>query len=178
MSQLKYRLLLIVALCLVSIWALFPRDVTVRERGADGLLRDTVTRTFRFARGSTSRAAPICSSRWTTRRASWSTRPKRSIARSRPSARASRGSACPSPSCRRKATNRIVVQIPGIQDPERARKLVQEQAFLEFKITDKTQALEKDLARIDQIIKTKGLVAPPRGDTAKTGDAHARQQGA
>src|SRR4249919_1183528 len=44
MSQLKYRIALIVALSLVSIWALFPRDVTVRERGADGLLRDTVTR--------------------------------------------------------------------------------------------------------------------------------------
>src|SRR6185369_11752162 len=67
----------------------------------------------------------------------------------------------------KEGTSRIVVQIPGIQDPERVRKLVQEQAFLEFKITDKTQALEKNLARIDQIIKSKGLVAATGGDTAK-----------
>jgi len=60
--------------------------------------------------------------------------------------------------------DRIVVQIPGIQDPERARKLVESQAFLEFKIADKTQALERALPRIDQVIKQRGLV--PLGDTA------------
>ena len=47
----------------------------------------------------------------------------------------------------KQGNDRIVVQIPGIQDPERARKLVEEQAFLEFKITDKTQALERALPR-------------------------------
>src|SRR5689334_2982023 len=41
---LKYRILTIVALCLVSAYLLFPRDVTVRERGADGILHDTTTR--------------------------------------------------------------------------------------------------------------------------------------
>jgi preprotein translocase subunit SecD len=62
--------------------------------------------------------------------------------------------------------DRIVVQVPGIQDPERARKLVEEQAVLEFKITDKTQALERALPRIDQVIKQRGLVAKVGGDTA------------
>src|ERR1041385_2238479 len=43
----------------------------------------------------------------------------------------------------KQGNDRIVVQIPGIQDQERARALVQSQAFLEFKITDKSQALER-----------------------------------
>src|SRR5438874_2361568 len=41
---LKYRVLTIVALCLVSIWALFPRDVTMRVRGTDGLLHEETAR--------------------------------------------------------------------------------------------------------------------------------------
>jgi len=53
--------------------------------------------------------------------------------------------------------DRIVVQIPGIQDPERARQIIKDQAFLEFRITDKTQALERYLPRVDQIIRDKGL---------------------
>src|SRR4051812_29668346 len=51
MSQLKYRILLIVALSVVSIWALFPRDVTRRVRGEDGLLRDVTERHVPLRRG-------------------------------------------------------------------------------------------------------------------------------
>src|SRR6185436_5250443 len=65
----------------------------------------------------------------------------------------------------KQGADRIVVNIPGEQDPERARKLVEEQAFLEFKITDKSQALERALPRIDQIIKQRGLVGKVSGDT-------------
>ena len=44
-------------------------------------------------------------------------------------------------------------------------KLVEAQAFLEFKITDKSQALERDVAAsIDQVIKQRGLAA--KVDTA------------
>jgi preprotein translocase subunit SecD len=67
--------------------------------------------------------------------------------------------------------DRIVVQIPGIQDPERARKVVEETAFLEFKITDKTQALERALPKLDQVIKQRGLVAKNDTTAAKAGAA-------
>jgi protein-export membrane protein SecD/preprotein translocase SecF subunit len=58
-----------------------------------------------------------------------------------------------------KEGDRIVVNIPGIQDPERAQRLVEQQAFLQFQIDDKTQALERALLRLDQIVKQRGLVA-------------------
>src|SRR5512146_628882 len=51
MSNLKYRILTILVLCAVSIWALFPRNVTQRVRGADGLLHDVVTRHVPLRRG-------------------------------------------------------------------------------------------------------------------------------
>ena len=74
----------------------------------------------------------------------------------------------------KQGNDRIVVQIPGIQDPERARKLVEETAFLEFKITDKSQALERALPKLDQVVKQRGLVAA--GDTgASQGCVHGEQ---
>jgi general secretion pathway protein E len=43
MSNLKWRLALIGALVLASAWALYPRDVKVRQRRADGTFFDTTT---------------------------------------------------------------------------------------------------------------------------------------
>src|SRR5437763_13888145 len=57
----------------------------------------------------------------------------------------------------KQGNDRIVVQIPGIQDPARARALITTAAFLEFKITDKTKALERALPRLDQVVKQRGL---------------------
>jgi preprotein translocase subunit SecD len=55
--------------------------------------------------------------------------------------------------------DRILVDIPGIDDRERAIKIAQDQAFLQFQITDKTNALEKALPRLDAIAKETGLGA-------------------
>jgi preprotein translocase subunit SecD len=49
--------------------------------------------------------------------------------------------------------DRIIVELPGIDDPKRAESVVQKSAFLEFQITDKTQALEKSFPRIDAALK-------------------------
>src|SRR5262249_7725355 len=65
--------------------------------------------------------------------------------------------------------DQIVVQIPGIEDPARARGLVEEQAFLEFLVVDKSQALEKSLGRLDAVIKQRGLASNAGfGDTAQS----------
>jgi len=48
---LKYRVLTIVALCLVSIWALFPRNVTTREIGSDRLMHDVTVRHIPLRQG-------------------------------------------------------------------------------------------------------------------------------
>ena len=49
---LKYRLLTILGLCLVSVWFLFPRNVTRRERNAQtGLLTDVTYRRVPLQQG-------------------------------------------------------------------------------------------------------------------------------
>ncbi len=54
---------------------------------------------------------------------------------------------------------RIVVELPGVTDPERAKAVVQRSAFLEFKITDKTQALERSIGVMDRTLRDLGVTA-------------------
>ena len=52
--------------------------------------------------------------------------------------------------------NRIVVELAGITEPARAKAIVQRSAFLEFRITDKTNALEKALPAMDRTLREPG----------------------
>src|SRR5262249_30193613 len=168
--SLKYRLLTILGLCLVSLWFLFPRNVTQRERGPDGLLHDVTRRRVPLQRGldlkgGTYLALEVDDSKQTIapdKRAEAIERALKTV-RSRID-----GFGVSEAVVQKQGDDRIVVQIPGIQDPERAGKLVEEQAFLEFKITDKTKALERALPRLDALVKQRGLVAKTAasGDTA------------
>jgi preprotein translocase subunit SecD len=56
--------------------------------------------------------------------------------------------------------DRIIVELPGIDDPQRAQDVVQKSAFLEFQITDKTQALDKALPRLDALARASGVAGP------------------
>jgi preprotein translocase subunit SecD len=53
--------------------------------------------------------------------------------------------------------DRIIIDIPGVDDRERAIGMVQNQAFLQFQISDKTNSFEKVLPRLDAIAKSKGI---------------------
>lgn len=156
---LKYRISIIVALCLASAYLLFPRDVTTRVRGADGILRDETARHVPLRRGLDLKGGTYLALEVDDSKQSISASDKaEAIDRALKTVRSRLDGFGVSESVVQKQGNdRIVVQIPGIQDPERARKLVEEQAFLQFKITDKTQALERDLPKLDQLVKSRGL---------------------
>ncbi len=156
---LKYRISIIVALCLVSAYLLFPRDVTTRVRGADGVLHDETARHVPLQRGldlkgGTYLALEVDDSKQAIAASDKAEAIDRALktVRSRIDGYGVSGSVV-----QKQGKDRIVVQIPGIQDPERARKLVEEQAYLQFKITDKSQALERDLPKLDQLVKSRGL---------------------
>ena len=168
MSNLKYRVAIIVALCLASLWALFPRNVTVRQRQADGSYKDTVERKVPLRKGLDLQggmylALEIDDSKQNIP----SDKRGEAIDRALKTVRNRiEGFGVSEPVIQKAGNDRIIVQLPGIDDPERARRVVQEQAFLEFQITDKTQALEKALPRFDQIIKDKGAAAAAPGAPA------------
>ena len=170
MSNLKYRLLLIAALCVVSIAALFPRDTTVPLRGKDGNIHQTVQRHVPLRKGldlkgGTYFALEIDDSKQHIAIADR----KEAIQRAVKTVRTRiDGIGVSEAVVQTVGDDRIVVQIPGIDDPARAREMVEEQAFLEFLITDKTGALDKALGRLDQVIKQRGLATTTTvgGDTA------------
>ena len=159
MSNLKYRLLLIVALCALSVWALFPRNVTVRQPGVGGVMTDVIQRRVPLRRGldlqgGTYLALEVDESK----QAIAPDKIPDAISRALKSVRNRiEGIGVSEAIVQSQGNDRIVVQIPGIQDPEHAKEIVKQQAFLEFRITDKTQALERVLPRLDQIIRDKGL---------------------
>jgi preprotein translocase subunit SecD len=54
-------------------------------------------------------------------------------------------------------SERIVVELPGIDDPQRARDIVQRSAFLEFRITDMQDQFRAALPSIDAAVQRVGV---------------------
>jgi len=160
MSNLKYRLLVIGALCLASIWALFPRDVDVRLRRPDGTFYDTVQRRVPLRRGLDLQGGmhltlAIDESKQRVTDQNDALDRALTVVRTRVT-----GTGVAEPVIQKQGSDRIIVELAGVDDRERAINIAQGQAFLEFKITDKSQALEKALPRLDQIVRTRAGAAP------------------
>ncbi len=66
--------------------------------------------------------------------------------------------------------DRIIVELPGIDDPERAQALISSAAFLQFQITDRTQAMERVIGRLDEVARNAGIGV----GTAALGDTASR----
>ncbi len=160
MTNLKYRLALIGVLVLASVWALFPRDVKQRQRRADGTFYDTVQKRVPLRKGldlsgGMHLALEVDESKGAVVDKSEAIDRALKVVRSR-----IEGFGVSEPVIAKAGNDRIVVELPGVDDRERAMNVVQNQAFLEFQIVDKTQALEKVLPRLDAIAKQKGATAP------------------
>jgi preprotein translocase subunit SecD len=171
MSNLKYRVLLILALVAASVWSLFPRKVVERVKRGDSYAFDTVTRVplkrGLDLQGGMHLALEIDESKGVI------ADKKEALARAVKVVRTRIDEfGVAEPVVQTSGDNQIIVELPGIDDPQRAMSVVQKSAFLEFQITDKTQALEKALPRFDAILRESGAVtatAGAGGDTAKGG---------
>jgi len=169
MSNLKYRVLLIIALLAASAWSLFPRKVIERVKRGDRYVFDTVTRVplkrGLDLQGGMHLALEIDDSKGTVPDRSEALDRAIKVVRTRIDE-----FGVAEPVVQKSGDSQIIVELPGIDDPQRAMAVVQKSAFLEFQITDKTQALEKVLPRFDAIVKESGLagkVPSVLGDTAK-----------
>jgi preprotein translocase subunit SecD len=80
------------------------------------------------------------------------------------------------PVVQRVGADRMVVELPGVQDQQRAYDIVKEAAYLQMEIVDKSQALDKVLPRIDGILKTKGLGVTAAGTPGQAPPANAGVQ--
>src|SRR5919106_723655 len=184
-ASIRSRLVVIALLVIGSVYFLFPRTVSLRERGANGVMRDTVVTRVPLKRGLDLQggmhlALELDQSKQV------SADPKKDLDLALTVLRKRIDEfGVEEPLVQKVGDGRIVVELAGITDPARAKAIVQRSAFLEFKITNETGALEKALPAMDRVLRTMGIrgdtTAKPsaveqllgRGDTAKAKDSAA-----
>jgi preprotein translocase subunit SecD len=157
MSNLKWRLIIIGVLVLASAWALFPRNVKVRQRRADGTFYDTTIYRVPLRKGldlsgGMHLALEVDDSKGVVADKAEAIDRALKVVRTR-----IEGLGVSETVIQKAGNDRILVDIPGIDDRERAIKIAQDQAFLEFQITDKTGAFEKALPRLDALARQQGF---------------------
>jgi preprotein translocase subunit SecD len=165
---LKYRILVIIALIIASAAALFPRNVTERVKGPNGFAYDTVRRVplkrGLDLKGGMHLALEVDESKGPVADKADALDKALTVVRTPIDQ-----FGVSEPLVQKSGDDRIIVELPGIDDPQRAQEVVQKSAFLQFQITDKTQALEKVLPRLDAIVKTAGTqVASNTATTSAT----------
>ncbi|HET9727509.1 MAG TPA: protein translocase subunit SecD [Gemmatimonadales bacterium] len=156
-------MIVIALLTIGSIYFLFPRTVTIREPGANGVMRDTSITRVPLKRGLDLQggmhlALELDQSKQV------SSDPKRDIDLALTVLRKRIDEfGVEEPLIQKAGDDRIVVELAGITQPGRAKAIVQRSAFLEFRITDKTNALDKALPAMDRTLRGLGI----KGDTSR-----------
>jgi preprotein translocase subunit SecD len=174
MQNLKSRLLVIALLALASGWALFPRRVVERVKRNGVFVYDTVSRVpLKYGldlQGGMHLTLEVDQSKQAVTDVSDALDRALKVVRTRIDE-----FGVAEPVVQKIGNDRIIVELPGIDDQQRAEEVVQKAAFLKFQITDKTQSLERVVPRLDGIIKEKGLrvASGGRDASADTGQATA-----
>lgn len=169
MSKLKYRIALILALIVASLWALFPRTAVERVFRDGQFVFDTVQRVplkrGLDLQGGIHLALELDESRGVIQDKPAAIEQAIRVIRNRIDQ-----FGVAEPVVQQEGDDRIVVELPGVDDPVRAQQVLSTAAFLEFQITDETNALERVVPRLDQIARDLGLAgaATAAGDTARS----------
>ena len=160
-STIRSRLILIAVLIVASVYFLFPRKVTIREPGPNGVMHDVEMTRVPLKRGLDLQggmhlALELDQSRQV------SADPKKDLDLALTVLRKRIDEfGVEEPVVQKVGDDRIVVELAGITDPARAKAIVQRSAFLEFKITDKTGSLEKALPAMDRTLRNLGIKGEP-----------------
>jgi preprotein translocase subunit SecD len=173
---LRNRFIIIGLLIVASAYALFPRDVEMRIRQSDGSYRvDTVTRVplkrGLDLSGGMHLALEVDESEGTVANKEDAIDRALKVVRTRIDE-----FGVSEPVVQKVGTDRIIVELPGIDDRERAEQLVKRSAFLQFQMTDETRALERALPRIDRILRESGEAARTVTAAGDTGTRQALDQ--
>jgi preprotein translocase subunit SecD len=184
MSNLRIRIAIVVALIGLSLWALWPRKATeARLSKAGEVLVDTTTGLTQLdtvwripikegldLQGGIHMALEINQDHGTVPNISDAIDRAVTVVRTRIDQ-----FGVAEPVVEKVGTDRIIVELPGVSDPKRAHDIVSQSAFLQFQITDKTEALDKAIPRIDAALKT-AKVANVAGAAQAPGAAGGPQQ--
>jgi preprotein translocase subunit SecD len=177
LSTIRNRLIVIGLMILASIVYLIPRNETVRERDAKGIMQDVQHRRVPIKygldlQGGMHLALGLDTSAKKVADPANAIELALTVLRKRIDE-----FGVSEPLIQKVGNDQIVVELPGLTDPERAKRVVESQAFLEFRLTDKTGGfdaaiplMDKALARLG--VKSTGAAPKPNGVAALlTGDS-------
>jgi len=158
LDSIRSRVIIIALLIIGSIIALIPRNTTIRERDVNtGVMRDTTVRRVPLKLGLDLQGGMHLgleldqSSRV-------SADPSRDLDLALTVLRKRIDEfGVTEPLIQKQGDDRIIVELAGITDPARAKAIVQRSAFLEFRITDRSEALEKALPALDRALLRAGV---------------------
>ena len=172
LDSLKARFIVIGILILLSIWSLWPRQVTIRVRGADGRMRDTTVQRVPIKQGLDLRGGmhlglEIDLSKGKVANPGAAIDQALKVIRTRIDE-----FGVAEPLVQKVGTSRIVVDLPGVSDPARAKQIALRTAFLEFQMTDKNNLFRTALPAIDRALKAAGVTERSVG-SAVQGDTSA-----
>ena len=174
--SIRNRLIIIGLLIVASVYALFPRDIEMRTRQDDGSYRvDTVTRVplkrGLDLSGGMHLALEIDESEGAVANQEDAIDRALTVVRTRIDEYG-----VTEPVVQKVGTDRIIVELPGIDNRQRAEELVKRSAFLQFQMTDETRALERALPRLDRILRESGEVSRVATVAGDTGSRQALDQ--
>ena len=157
LSTIRNRLIVIALLVLGSVISLVPRDVTIRERGPDGRMRDTTIKRVPIKRGldllgGIHLALELDESHGPVADRSGALDRALTVIRSRVDE-----FGVAEPLIQRVGADRIVVELAGITDPGRAKQIVERSAYLEWRITDMQNLVRDALPTIDAALVRAGV---------------------
>ncbi len=159
-TSIRNRWILIAVLALGSVYSLRPRDVTVRVRGPDGRMRDTTQERSGLKlgldlQGGMHLALEIDQSKGTVANPEDALDRALTVIRSRVDE-----FGVGEPLIQKVGKSRIIVELPGIDDPARAKSVVERSAFLEFRITDTKDEFRTVIPAIDRALERAGVTLP------------------
>jgi preprotein translocase subunit SecD len=164
-------MVLIVALIGLAVFYLYPRPETVRMQLADGSMHDTVMTRIPLRlgldlQGGMHLELELDESEKVSADKARDTDLALTVLRKRIDE-----FGVAEPVIQKVGSDRIIVELAGITDPERAKGIVQNTAALEFRITDETRALDNALPAMDRALAQLGV----RGGAATGAPAAADQ---
>lgn len=165
-STIRNRLLVIAFLVVAALYGLWPRPVTRTIREEDGTTRDTVVREWNLKKGLDLQGGmhlalevdqsggPVANPEDALDRAE-------TVIRSRIDE-----FGVTEPLIQQVGNERLIVELPGITNPDRAKEIVERSAFLEFRIADMENRFDAARPAIDAALQRAG-VRPRTGGPAR-----------
>ena len=165
-STIRSRLILIAVLVGGSAWSLLPRDVTTRERGPDGRMRDVTVRKVPIKlgldlQGGIHLALEVDESQGPVTDLEDAVDRAITVIRTRVDE-----FGVAEPLIQKVGAHRIVVELAGLKDPARAIEIVRRSAFLEFRITDMRNRFADALPAVDRALIAAGVSTERRPSQA------------